>query len=223
MEYITMSKREREQLIVFERLKKAEISQIEAALRLGLSTRWVRKKYRRYKEFGDIGLIHGNRGRTSKKRWNEQERALALDLLMNHPKWHEFGPTFAVEKLWEREGIKVSKEALRKAMIGAGINYKRRKKRGKTHRKRRERKERVGIMIQLDGSPHDWFEGRAPWCTLLVFIDDATSRIQWLEFVKSESRIDVLRATKNYVLQHGIPHYRAKEQHHSKYPFERIG
>ena len=64
----------------------------------------------------------------------------------------------------------------------------------------------LGLMVQLDGSHHDWFEGRAPKSTLLVFIDDATSKILWLEFAKSESAIALMKATKNYVKRHGIPH-----------------
>ncbi len=73
------------------------------------------------------------------------------------------------------------------------------------HRKRRMRKAIFGIMIQLDGSSHDWFEGRAPACTLLVFIDDATSKIVWLEFAKSESYEAVMTATLNYFNKYGIP------------------
>ena len=201
MEHITMNRKEREQLIVFRKLKNGEITQSEAALQLKVSARWVRKKYKRYQEFGDIGLVHKNRGKASKKRWNEQEKALTIELLQSD--WKDFGPTFTAEKLEELKGIKISKETLRKAMIQAGVWQG--KKRKLTYRRRRERRKMIGVMVQLDGSPHDWFEGRAPRCTLLVFIDDATSTILWLEFAKSESKIDVMRATKNYMLQHGIP------------------
>jgi hypothetical protein len=89
-------------------------------------------------------------------------------------------------------------------MIRAGI-WEGRKSRTK-HRKKRERRSMRGIMIQLDGSPHDWFEGRGPKCTLLVFIDDATSQLLWLEFARSENESDVMRATRNYINRHGIPH-----------------
>jgi len=81
-----------------------------------------------------------------------------------------------------------------------------RKPRRLKHRKRRERRIMIGLMVQLDGSPHDWFEGRGPYCTLLVFIDDATSKILWLEFVESESYQGVMQATKNYIQAHGRPH-----------------
>jgi hypothetical protein len=202
MDHITMNRKEREQLIIFEKLKKGEIRQIEAALRLRVTPRWVRKKFKRYVDYGDIGLVHGNRNRISSRRWDGQESALALELLQSE--WQGFGPTFTAEKLKELKGINISKETLRKKMIIDGVWQA--KKRKLKHRKRRERKLMVGIMTQLDGSPHDWFEGRAPWATLLVFIDDATSRILWLEFVESESCIGVMKATKNYMIQHGIPH-----------------
>ncbi len=103
----------------------------------------------------------------------------------------------------ELHGIQVSREVVRKAMIEEGLWHSR--KRSGKHRKRRERKLMFGMMIQLDGSPHDWFEGRAPECTLLVFIDDATSRILWLEFAPSESVFALMAATKNYIEKYGIP------------------
>jgi transposase len=202
MEHLIMSKKEREQLLVFEKLKKGEITQVEAAFKLEISTRWVRSKIQRYLEFGAAGLTHKNRGKISKKRWSETERELMLELLRSD--WHGFGPTFTAEKLEELHNIKISKETIRSVIIEAGIWQPNKKK--MKHRKRRERYPMTGLLIQLDGSFHDWFEGRAPWCTLLVFIDDATSKILWLEFVKSESYIGVMRATKDYIGKHGRPH-----------------
>jgi hypothetical protein len=202
MEDLNMSRKEREQIKVLDNLKKGLIKQKEAALQLGITTRWVRKKFRRYVEKGDAGVIHRSKGKMSKRKWNDPEKTMAIELLASE--WKGFGPTFASEKLEELKNIKVSKETLRKAMIEAKIWQG--KERRVKHRKRRERRPMVGMMVQLDGSPHDWFEGRGPWCTLLVFIDDATSRILWLEFVTSENHLDVLRATKNYVTKFGRPH-----------------
>lgn len=202
---ITMSKKERKQLVVFNKLKQGEITQVEAALKLDISARWVRKKYKRYVLQGDAGLVHANRGRSSTRGWDEAERSYAMDLLKGD--WHDFGPTYTSKKLKLLKGIFVSKETLRKAMIDEGIcgTWQRKKRRIK-HRKRRERRERVGHLVQLDGSPHDWFEGRAPWCTLLVFIDDATSRILWLQFATGESTLEVMRATQEYTKRNGAPH-----------------
>jgi len=201
MGYITMSHKELEQVQVFELIKQKKITQVEGAARLRISDRWVRAKVKRYYEFGVQGLVHGNRGKSSSKRWDQQQEKLLIELLKGE--WQGFGPTFAAEKLEELHSIKVSREVVRKAMIRANI-WQPKQKRSK-HRKRRERKPMLGIMIQLDGSPHDWFEGRAGKCTLLVFIDDATSQILWLEFANAESVIATMPATKNYIKKHGIP------------------
>ncbi len=187
---------------MFEKLKSEEITQKETTLRLGLSVRWTREKLKRYRKLGDSGLLHRNRGKPSKKRWCDNERSLAIELLKSE--WHGFGPTFTAEKLNELKNIKISRETMRQVMIAAGIHQP--KQRRMKHRIRRERRPIIGMLVQLDGSPHDWFEGRAEPCTLLVFIDDATSKILWLEFAKSESVIDVMRATKNYIRQYGRPH-----------------
>ena len=171
MGYITMNRKELEQVQIFELIKQGKITQVEGAARLRISDRWVRTKVKRYYQFGERGLVHGNRGKSSSKRWDQQQEKLLIELLQGD--WHGFGPTFAAEKLEELHSIKVSREVVRKAMIRANI-WQPKQKRSR-HRKRRERKPMLGLMIQVDGSPHDWFEGRAGKCTLLVFIDDATS------------------------------------------------
>ena len=198
---LIMSKKEREHLKVFEKLEADELTQVAAAKMLKLSTRWVRKKLKRYKTRGDAGLVHLGRGKPSPNRWNTEEQSLTVDLLKSE--WKGFGPTFVSEKLNELKNIKVSSETVRQMMIAKGfwVAGKRKQK----HRKWRERKLMVGVLVQLDGSPHDWFEGRGPKCTLLVFIDDATSQILWLEFVKSESFKGVAGAAKKYMEKHGRP------------------
>jgi len=135
MEHLIMNRKEREQLIIFEKLKNREISQIEAAFKLKMSTRWVRKKIKRFWKSGAGGIIHKSRGRKSPKQWSEKDRVIALNLLKNE--WVGFGPTFAAEKLLELKNIKVSKETIRNVMIEAGLWT--RKKRKVKHRKRRER------------------------------------------------------------------------------------
>lgn len=201
MGILVMSKKEREQLKIFERLASGQITQPTAAQILKLSTRWIRKKLKRYREQGDAGLVHLNRGRPSSRKWDPNEKALAIELLKSE--WRGFGPTFAAEKLAELKNIRISPETLRKAMIANGLWTPGRKR--KQYRKWRERKPMRGMLVQLDGSPHDWFEGRGPKCTLLVFIDDATSQILWLEFVESESFKGVAGAAKKYIEKHGRP------------------
>jgi transposase len=201
MDKIIMSRKEREQLKVFEKLVAGDLTQKAAGQMLNVSDRWIRTKLKRYREQGDVGLVHQGRGKQSSKRWDSNERALTIDLLKSE--WHGFGPTFVAEKLKELKGITISDETVRLAMIAEGLWVP--GKRKQKHRKLRERKLMVGILVQLDGSPHDWFEGRAPKCTLLVFIDDATSKILWLEFVESESFDGVAGAAKKYIETHGRP------------------
>jgi hypothetical protein len=147
-------------------------------------------------------LIHKSRGRKSKSSWDEIHGQHLIELYTKD--WFDFGPTFASEKLNQLYDIRVSKETVRQSLALRGLWQPKQQK--IKHRSRRERKSMRGIMIQLDGSPHDWFEGRSGASTLLVFIDDATSQILWLEFVKSESIEAVMQATLNYIKTHGIPH-----------------
>jgi hypothetical protein len=198
---IIMSLKERKQVVVLEKLLDGHISQTEAAKQLRMSARWVREKQRRYAENGAVGITHRSRGKASKRRYPPEKMDEALALLEGE--WEGFGPTFAAEKLGVLKGIEISRETLRKEMLKAGIWKQKRK--GVKHRKRRERKPMIGEMVQLDGSPHDWFEGRGARCTLLVFIDDATSKV-WMRFATSESLMEVMTATKKYVEQFGIPH-----------------
>lgn len=196
----TMSRKEMEQIKIFEKLLEKTITQKDAARFLNLTDRQVRNKLKRYKKFGESSLIHLNRGKPSPRKWNEKQRALCMKLLENE--WKNFGPKFTVEKLYEFYGIKISKETVRKEMIKNGFwNAKIMKPK---HRKCRPRKSCFGIMVQLDGSPHDWFEGRGPKCTLLVFIDDGTGYV-YMEFAKSESVEAVMKATENYLKKFGRP------------------
>ena len=198
---IGLSMKEREQIAIFDRLKKKEITQAGAAKALGVTARWIRKKFKRYELYGDQGLVHLNRNRPSTKRWSQDERALAMSLFEGS--FADFGPTLACQKLEELYAIKVSRETLRKAMIVDG--HWQGKKRKPRHRKRRERKEYYGEMVQLDGSPHDWFEGRGPRCSLINFVDDATSSIPFMMLAPSESCESVMTAFRKYAELNGLP------------------
>ena len=198
---IGLSMKERDQLVIFNKLREGQITQSAAAQALRLGARWVRTKLKRFIKFGAVGLVHQGRGKPSSRVWDQEQRACVIKLF--DEQFEGFGPTFAAEKLEELYGIKISHETLRKAMINARHWHGRQRK--PKHLKWRERKEYYGVMIQLDGSPHDWFEGRAPKCTLLVFIDDATSQILWLEFVPSESLESVMKAVRHYMELCGRP------------------
>jgi len=196
-----LSMNERDQLVTFSKLKDGHISQATAANILRFSVRWVRKKFKRFMKFGTSGLVHQNRNKPSKKAWNPNQKAFVMKLFDGH--FNGFGPTFAAEKLNDLYDIKINRETLRQAMMAHGYWHGRKRK--PKHRKWRERKEYFGAMIQLDGSPHDWFEGRACKCTLLVFIDDATSTIVHAELVPSESTKSLMVATRHYVQRFGRP------------------
>lgn len=196
-----MNKKELEQAKIFAAVLNGSITQVEAAARLRMTTRWVNAKIKRFRHFAEFGLIHKSRGKKSKNRLDEPTRQLIISLAKEE--WHGFKPTFMAEKLEEFYQIKISKETIRKTLADEGLWFI--KQRKITYRSRRERKPMIGMMVQLDGSNHDWFEGRAKKCTLLVFIDDATSKILWLEFVPSESLRAVMQSTKNYIKKHGIP------------------
>ncbi|MBN1450807.1 MAG: ISNCY family transposase [Anaerolineales bacterium] len=148
------------------------------------------------------GLISRRRGRASNNRLSETKRQQVLDLLKS--KYQGFGPTLAHEKLVEIEELKISDESVRQLMIAEGL-WKPRKARKVVTHQMRERRACFGELVQIDGSPRDWFEGRAPACTLLVFIDDATGRLGQLLFVESESFFSYCQAAAGYFIRHGKP------------------
>lgn len=173
-----------------------------AASRLGVTTRQVRRLAVLFRAQGAAGLISQQRNRASNR---QLDPALAQQALVElHAQYADFGPTLACEKLYERHGLKLSKEALRQLMIRAGIWHTREERRAAIHQMRAPRA-CLGELVQIDGSSHAWFEGRGLACTLLVFVDDATGRILQLHFAKTESTASYMAATKKYVVQHGRP------------------
>jgi transposase len=199
---LTMSAREVNRLEVMQRLKEKNLNQREAAKIVGVSVRQVKRMIKAYREKGAVGLVSQRRGRASNNRLNEATRVQALDLLGG--KYRGFGPTLACEKLVEVEGLKISKESVRKMMVVAGLWKVRRVRKIVIHQMR-ERRPCVGELVQIDGSPHDWFEGRTPGCVLLVFIDDATGKLLQLLFVGSESFFSYCAAAQAYFECYGKP------------------
>ena len=183
-EILTMSGKELSKIEVMQRLKEKRLKQREAAKMLGISVRQVKRLYQAYREKGAKGLISKRRGRESNNRLNVEVVQKVLDLIKS--KYSDFGPTLAHEKLVEVDGLKLSDESVRKIMIAEGIWKVRRVRKIVAHQMR-ERRASCGELVQIDGSLHNWFEGRAENCTLLVFIDDATGKLLQLLFVKSES------------------------------------
>jgi transposase len=196
-----MSQRELTRLEVIQRVKRKTLKQREAAELLSLSTRQVIRLCKLYQAGGAAGLISKRRGAAANNRLPEKTIKRARQLL--HKRYHDFGPTLAHEKL-SIDGVKLSIEAVRQLMIAEGLWQVRRAHRPVIHQLR-ERRARVGELIQIDGSPHDWFEGRAPKCTLLVFVDDATSQLMHLQFVKAETTFTYFAAVRAYLTAFGKP------------------
>jgi hypothetical protein len=197
-----MSKRELTRVEGLQRLFNKRLKQSEAAHLLSLSTRHVKRLLRAYRVDGPQALVSKRRGKPGNHRLPQKLIDLALALI--HSKYRDFGPTLACEKLAQVHRLKLSVETVRQLMIGAGLWQARRARAPRIHQSR-QRRSCLGELCQIDGSPHDWFEGRAPRCTLLVFIDDATSRLMHLRFVKSETTFTYFEATAQYLLKHGKP------------------
>lgn len=201
-ETISMSIKEIDRAGVFKRLVAKEIKQNQAAKILGISTRQIKRLLKKYKREGAAGLVHKLRGVKGNRAIKDEEKE-KISMLISH-KYHDFGPTLAWEKLTEVHGFSLSDETIRKVMIEKGLWKARQRKRVRLHQLR-ERRSCLGELIQADGSPHDWFEGRAPKSTLLVFIDDATGKLMHLEFVESESTKAYFTALFHYLIKHGRP------------------
>ena len=202
MELLEMSKKELSRVEVMERMKAKKMKQKKGAEALGLSVRQVRRLWKNYQEKGASGLMNKSRGKASNNRLPAKTRQRTVDLL--HSLYVDFGPTFAHEKLVEHHGLKLSSGSVRQIMIRENLWVPRKAKKIVAHQMR-ERRACVGELVQIDGSPHRWFEDRAPAYTLLVFIDDATGKLGELKFVKSESFFSYAAATRAYIERHGKP------------------
>jgi transposase len=197
---IVMSLREVRRLKVLQSLIDMHTTQKAAASMLGMSERQVRRLVRAVREEGDRGVIHGLRGRCSNRRYPEELREKVL--VIYRERYPDFGPTLAVEKLLEREGIKISDETLRKWLLEAGYWRKRRKR--SCFRQWRPRRECFGQMVQMDGSQHDWLEGRGPKLVLMAYIDDATNTTHG-RFYDYEGTLPAMDSFKRYVGLYGLP------------------
>ena len=197
---LTMTLKEQERLKVLSELDKKLLTFTEAAILLSLSERQVYRLMSRYHEHGNAGVVHGLRGKTSNRGFSSDQRKHILNVY--HAQYPDYGPTLFSEQLLKEHSITVSHETLRRWLRGSQITSAQRKKR--PHRRKRERRAAIGEMLQFDGSPHDWFEGRGAPCCLLHAIDDASGRV-FLRFAPSENATDVLRTLKTYVERYGIP------------------
>jgi hypothetical protein len=173
-----------------------------AAQVLGLTERQVWRLLKAYRLRGADGLISRKRGRSSNRKTPDDVRLAAMALVKE--RYADFGPTLAAEKLGELHDLHISRKTLRAWMVADGLWQTRRKRRGRVYQPR-YRRDCLGELVQIDGSEHRWFEDRGPKCTLLVFIDDATSRLMHLQFAQTESTFSYFSAARTYFETHGKP------------------
>lgn len=195
-----MSRKARERLVVLGRVKSGELSRVEAAEALGLSLRQVHRVYVRWRDRGDAGLVHASRGRSSKRRWDEVEKAKAMRL--RRECYWDLGPTHLSEKLGKDHGIWASHDTVRRWLMEAGVLEHGR--RGRRSRRRRQRESRLGAMVQMDGSPHAWFGDRGEPCVLMTVIDDATGKRRG-RFFASETTEAAMTSFGMWCERFGVP------------------
>ena len=199
---VSLSMRELDRLKVIQAIVEIGLKPGRAAERLGLTVRQVERLVNRYRERGPSGVASGRRGRPGNRRLDEGLALRALTLIRE--RYADFGPTLAREKLEECHGIRLAKETVRRLMTDAGLWVPRAQRPPKLYQPR-ARRACLGELVQIDGSDHRWFEDRAPACTLLVYVDDATSRLMTLHFTQTESTFSYFEATRAYLERHGKP------------------
>ena len=197
---ITMAQHELRRLHVIRKAIDKIITQKDASEVIGISLRQAQRMVARVRLEGDKGIIHKSRGQPSNRSISDAIRRKVLTLFK--ATYHDFGPTLASEKLFERDKIKINDETLRLWLREDGIPYKERKKR--PHRQWRERKAHYGQMVQMDGSHHAWLENRGPWCVFMGYIDDATG-IPFGRFYTKEGTNPAMDSLKRYIKRYGIP------------------
>lgn len=199
---LQMSHKELDRLGVIEKTAARELTQSQAAARLGLSVRQIKRLVRRFRQAGPEGLVSCRRGQASPRRIERAVRERFVDLVAE--RYGDFGPTLAHEKLVACHQFGYSVETLRHWMIAAGLWQAKARRRARAFQVR-ERRPCRGELIQIDGSPHDWFEGRAPRSTLIVFIDDATGALMGLRFAPAETTEAYMRVLGDYLASYGRP------------------
>ena len=194
-----MSGKERRRVGIMAEVKAEQLSLVEASQVLGLGYRQIKRVWQRYQADGDSGLVHRLRGKLGKRCKPAKLRAKIL--ARYEARYADFGPTLAAEYLAE-EKLMVDHETLRRWLLAANKRTVRRRR--QRHRQWRERKPCFGAMVQLDGSQHDWFEGRRGKCVLMVMVDDATGRV-WAQFFEEETTHASYDLLEGWARKHGLP------------------
>jgi hypothetical protein len=200
---IYMSNKELNRVEILQKVLEKKLKLTKAAKLLRVSIRQVKRLKKRFKSEGASGLVSCKVGYPSNNQISEEQEKLVL-AFFDHEDHRDFGPTLAHEYLVQDKSITISLSSVRSIMIRHGFWHANKVRKVKIYRLR-PRRSRKGELVQLDGSEHDWFEGRGPRCTLLVYIDDATSETLHLKFVKSENTLDYFQATREYIEKRGRP------------------
>ncbi len=199
MGVLKMSVKERRRLEILGLVKDGDLSLRKASMLAKMSYRQMKRIWKRYREEGDAGLIHRSRDRASNRGLSAGMRVKVLERYQE--KYPDFGPTLACEYL-AKEGLLLDHETLRRWLLSEGLWKK--KRRRKKHRQWRQRRAQIGELVQMDGSHHDWFEGRRGWAVLMVMIDDATNRT-YARFYQAESTYAAMDVFARYVRRHKLP------------------
>lgn len=199
---LVLSGREQKRLIVMNGVEKRKIRVREAAEILGISERQGWRILAAYREEGAAGIAHGNRGRRPVQVLGEEIRRRVVELAGK--KYTGFNHTHLAEMLQEREGVRISRSAVRRILLAVGMRSPK-TRRSSRHRRRRERYSQEGLLIQVDGSVHDWLEGRGPRLTLIGSIDDATGKVPFGLFREEEDAQGYFLMLREIVKRKGIP------------------
>lgn len=202
MELTTLSQHELKRLEIIQSVIDKRLSVVNAAKLIGISRSQMHRILKRYRRSGASGIASQKRGKPSNRKIANSLREYALFIVRSN--YHDFGPTFAAEKLRECHDFDVSKETLRKWMIEDGLWEPRINRKRRVHQPR-NRRDCFGELVQIDGSHHHWFEDRGAKSALLVYVDDATGKLLHLRFAQSENAFDYFQATKSYLAQYGKP------------------
>jgi len=197
----TLTMRDEKRLDVIQRVYRSELTVKQAALVMGVSERQCYRVKARVGKAGAKGVVHGNRGRPCKGKIKEKTVRRVVELARG--KYKDFNDHHLTEKLKEQEQIELSREKVRRILRAEGIASPK-KRRGLKHRSRRERRAAEGMMLQVDGSPHDWLQGRGPRLCLIGAIDDATSKVMGAFFAPAESSWGYFHLFCEIFKQHGV-------------------
>lgn len=201
-ERVTLNRKEQKRLKVMNEVLAARLTGLEAAELLGLSLRQTRRLISAYRREGAAALAHGNRGRAAP---NKLDSAVATEIVrLAQTDYRDYNDCHFTEELAERHGIVVSVSTVRRLRRGQGLGSPR-KRRAPRQRQRRQRYPRAGMLLQVDGSQHDWLEGRGPWLTLHAAIDDATGEVPWAVFREQEDATGYALLLHHISQTHGLP------------------